>query len=708
MPLVSVAGAHLAFGHVALLDGVDFAIEAGERVALIGRNGTGKSSLLRAIAGVSQLDDGEIVREAGLSSAWVPQEPSFEAGHSVFEAVAGGLAENLAQLAEYQRLTAALAHDHEGAAGAKTSDAVSSDTGRAPVGPADLVPDQEQILARLSELQSALDASGAWALSHRIERVLSRLALSGDLQVDDLSGGTRKRVALVRALVAEPQLLLLDEPTNHLDIESIGWLEELLLGYPGAVIVITHDRRFLDRVATRVVELDRGKLRSYPGNFEAWQRRKADELAQEAVLDAKFDKFLAQEEVWIRKGVQARRTRDEGRVRRLEALRRERAARRDRLGQVSLALDSGERSGKLVAELTGVSKAWDARTVVRDFDTIIQRGDRVGLIGPNGAGKTTLLRLILGELPPDSGNVRLGTGLQLAYFDQLRERLDDEATLAETISPGSEWVEIEGKRLHVTGYLGRFLFAPERARSPVKSLSGGERNRLLLARLFARPANLLVLDEPTNDLDIDTLELLEELLAEYPGTLLLVSHDRAFLDNVVTQSIVWVGEGQWREYAGGWSDVEAARGREASDALAAKRAASAGASAGSGAGASARAGASHKEATSTSGADRGATEGKQAESSASETGGLASVPRPAAAATRQAKLSYREQRELESLPERIEVLEAEQKALEAQLADPTSYQGGGEAVRGLRERFEAIETELLEALERWEALEARR
>jgi ATP-binding cassette subfamily F protein uup len=585
----------------------------------------------------------------------VPQEPAFEPGHSIYEAVAGGLAADAAKLAEYQRLSA-LAHD------------------------------DDTVLTRMSALQAELDAADAWALSHRIDRVLSRLALDGAPPVDALSGGVRKRVALARALVAEPDLLLLDEPTNHLDIASIAWLEDLLLAHPGAVVVITHDRRFLDRIATRVVELDRGKLRSYPGNYSAWQQRKADELAQEAVIDAKFDKFLAQEEVWIRKGVQARRTRDEGRVRRLEALRRERAARRDRLGQVTLALDSGERSGKLVAELAGVSKAWDGRTVVRGFSTIIQRGDRVGLIGPNGSGKTTLLKLILGEIAPDSGAVRRGTNLQLAYFDQLRERLDDEATLADTISPGSEWVEIEGKRLHVTGYLGRFLFAPERARSPVKSLSGGERNRLLLARLFARPANLLVLDEPTNDLDIETLELLEELLADYPGTLLIVSHDRAFLDNVVTQSIVSLGDGRWREYAGGWADVEAARGREAADAAQAAAQAAASATRATGA------------ARATGGPDGGGDGPTGAGASAAAAQGPA----------RPAKLSYREQRELESLPGRIEALEAEQKALEAQLADPASYQQGGDAVRAMRERFEAIEAELLEALERWEALEARR
>ncbi len=656
MPVVTVAGAHLAFGHVALLDGVDLSIDSGERVALIGRNGSGKSSLLRAIAGVSQLDEGEIVRQAGMSIAWVPQEPSFEPGHSVFDAVAGGLAEDAAQLAEYQRLTASIAGAHE------AHEARRGEQG----GRASAAPNHIQALERLGELQAALDASGAWALSHRIDGVLDRLVLDGAQPIDALSGGMRKRVALARALVAEPDLLLLDEPTNHLDIESIAWLEDLLASRQGAVLVVSHDRRFLDRIATRIIELDRGRLRSYPGNFAAWQARKADELAQEVVIDAKFDRMLAQEEIWIRKGVQARRARDEGRVRRLEALRRERAARRNRLGQVSLALDSSERSGRLVAELSGVSKTWGSNTVVRDFDTIIQRGDRVGFIGPNGSGKTTLLKLILGDIDPDAGMVRRGTGLQIAYFDQLRERLDDDAMLADTISPGSEWIEIEGRRLHVTGYLGRFLFPPERARSLVKSLSGGERNRLLLARLFARPANLLVLDEPTNDLDIETLELLEELLTEYPGTLLLVSHDRTFLDNVVTQTIVSMGNGRWREYAGGWTDLEAARAHEA------------------------------KLAQATG----------QASTSAASAGSAAKTRRSAAEPA--VKLNYREQRELETLPARIEALETEQKTLEAQMADPASYQPGGDATRSLRERFDAIEAELLEALERWETLESRR
>ncbi len=664
MPLVTISSAHLAFGHVALLDGVDFSIEPGERVALIGRNGTGKSSLLRAIAGEQALDDGAVVRQAGVRVAYVPQEPGFEPGHGVFEAVAAGLAGDARLVAEYESLAAAIAHG-------------------------DAAPER---LARLSELQHALEASGSWALAHRIERVLDRLSLDGELRVDTLSGGTRKRVALARALVAEPDLLLLDEPTNHLDIESIAWLEELLIGHRGAVLFVTHDRRFLDRVATRVVELDRGQLRSYPGSFSAWQQRKAEELEHEATVQAKFDKVLAQEEVWIRKGVEARRTRNEGRVRRLEELRRQRAARRERQGRVDLALDAGERSGKLVAELIDVDKAWDGRTVVRGLSAIVQRGDRVGLIGPNGAGKTTLLQLILGRVAPDAGTVRIGTNLQVAYFDQLREQLDEEATLADTISPGSDWVEIAGRRTHVMSYLERFLFSPQRARSPVRTLSGGERNRLLLARLFARPANLLVLDEPTNDLDIDTLELLEELLAEYPGTILLVSHDRAFLDNVVTQTIASLGDGRWREYAGGYADYELARSREADDA--AKGAPGPGG------------GAARREAA---GAQGAATAGR---ASGVDATGTDRAPAPAAAAAparpARTKRSYKEQRELDALPGRIEALEAEQAALNAELADPGTYgRVGADRFRAMHERVSAIEGELLECLERWEALEGR-
>jgi ATP-binding cassette subfamily F protein uup len=655
MPLVSLQDVHLACGHVALLDGADFSIDAGERIALIGRNGTGKSSLLRGIAGELAFDDGQVVRQGGVSIAFVPQEPALDPAHSIFEAVAAGLAGQAAAIAEYEALASALAREP--------------------------LPQPGQ-LERLAALQAQLDADGGWASAHRIESVLSRLSLDGTEPVATLSGGKRKRVALARALVADPDLLLLDEPTNHLDIESIAWLEELLRGLRGALVVVTHDRRFLDRVATRIVELDRGRLRSYPGSFGQYQARKAGELAGEAALDAKFDKLLAQEEAWIRKGVEARRTRNEGRVRRLEALRRQRAERRERLGRVGLAVDAGERSGKLVVELRGVGKAWGERIVVRDFDAIVQRGDRVGLVGPNGCGKTTLLRLMLGEIAPDRGSVRLGTQLQVAYFDQLREQLDDAATLVQTISPGSDWIEVGGRRTHVMSYLERFLFAPERARSPVGSLSGGERNRLLLARLFARPANLLVLDEPTNDLDIDTLELLEDLLADYPGTVLIVSHDRAFLDNVVTQTIAALSDGVWREYAGGYADYEAARAREAAAAPAG----------------TAPAPAAVPSATAPSSTAPSAEAGR--------TG-----PRAGEAATgpaQRAKLSYREQRELEALPALVESLEAEQKLLGERLADPSAWRGDPGEARAMNERFAAIEVELIAALERWESLEARR
>jgi ATP-binding cassette subfamily F protein uup len=476
-----------------------------------------------------------------------------------------------------------------------------------------------------------------------------------------LSGGMQKRVALAVALVSAPDVLLLDEPTNHLDFTSIKWLEGLLRDFRGPVLFITHDRSFLDNVATRIIELDRGKLLSFPGNFSKYQERKRELLANEEVENAKFDKFLAQEEVWIRKGVQARRTRDEGRVRRLEALRLQRAARRDQQGQVRLDIGAGERSGKIVADLENVSKAYGDKVIIRDFSTTIMRGDKVGLIGPNGAGKTTLLKIVLGEESADSGKVRLGTKLNVAYFDQMRAQLNEEASLADTISPGSDWVEVNGQKKHVMSYLGDFLFAPERARSPVKSLSGGERNRLLLARLFAKPANCLVLDEPTNDLDIDTLELLEELLEDYSGTVFLVSHDRTFLDNVVTQVIVSEGQGLWREYVGGYSDWERVRS-EAPATPAAKP-----------------------------------VQPKPAEP----------APAQQAASSKKAKLSYKEQRELEELPQLIASLEDEQSAINAQLNSPDFYKTNPADARRMTERYAEIEEQLLETLERWEQIEAR-
>ncbi len=631
MAVISLNDAQLAFGHVALLDHAEFSLESGERVGLIGRNGTGKSSLLKIIAGLAKLDDGMLVLQQGLRIAYVEQEPRFDDGSSVFDAVASGVADIRALLDEYDRLTAAL-----GAA------------------------DDAALMERMHAVQAKLDVSDGWSLSNRVQTTLQRLNLDGQRQVSTLSGGMKKRVALARALVVSPDVLILDEPTNHLDFSSIAWLEELLREFRGSLLFITHDRSFLDNIATRIVELDRGHLLSFPGNFSAYQTRKADQLAVEEIENAKFDKFLAQEEVWIRKGVEARRTRNEGRVRRLEALRVERARRRDQQGQVKMELSTGERSGKIVAELVDICKSYDGRPIVKDVSATIMRGDKVGLIGVNGAGKTTLLRLILGEEAPDAGSVKQGSKLQVAYFDQMREQLNDEATLADTISPGSEWVEVNGQRKHVMTYLGDFLFAPERARSPVKSLSGGERNRLLLARLFAKPANVLVLDEPTNDLDIDTLELLEQLLEDYTGTVFLVSHDRTFLDNVVTQVIVAEGGGAWREYVGGYTDWERVR---KPDPVATPR------------------------------------DAKKPEAKA--------VPAAAAPAAKPKKLSFKEQRELDELPQKIAALEAEQADLSARLADPDLYRKEPGEVQKLNQRFAEIDTLLMEALERWEAIEAR-
>lgn len=530
MAVISLSNAQLAFGHVPLLDHAEFSLETTERVGLIGRNGTGKSSLLKIIAGRSKLDDGLFVMQQGIKIAYVEQEPHFPPEMSVFDAVASGMGDMQGLLAEYDALTGQFGGDNDDA-----------------------------LMERMHEIQLKLDAADAWNLTNKVEATLDRLNLVKDALMGTLSGGMQKRVALACALVSVPDVLLLDEPTNHLDFTSIMWLEGLLRDFKGSVLFITHDRSFLDNVATRIIELDRGRLLSFPGNFSAYQVRKAEQLEIEEVENAKFDKFLAQEEVWIRKGVQARRTRDEGRVRRLEALRLVRSARREQQGQVKLDVSSGDRSGKIVAELENINKSYGDKVIVRDFSATLLRGDKIGLIGLNGAGKTTLLKMILGEEEPDSGTVKQGTKLQIAYFDQMRAQLNEEASLADTIAPGSDWVEINGQRKHVMTYLNDFLFAPERARSPVKSLSGGERNRLLLARLFAKPANVLVLDEPTNDLDIDTLELLEELLEDYKGTVFLVSHDRTFLDNVVTEVIVAEGNGLWREYIGGYSDWERVR-----------------------------------------------------------------------------------------------------------------------------------------------------
>ncbi len=631
MPYLKLAGAHLAYGHVALLDAADLQIDPFERVALIGRNGTGKSSLLAILAGAGRLDDGEVWRQPGIRVGYVPQEPPFDPDQTVFAAVVAGMGEVSSLLADYHEVSHGL-----GEPGA----------------------DHDALLARMQAIQQRLEALGAWSCETRAEQAISRFALDAEAKVSTLSGGQKKRLALAQALAMAPEVLLLDEPTNHLDIGAIEWLEELLLGTKITLVFITHDRRFLDRLATRIVELDRGRLTSFPGSFKAYQERKEYMLNEEALASARADKLLKEEEVWIRKGVEARRTRAVFRVQRLDRLRAGRAARRERLGQVRMQIDAGDKSGQLVAELEHVTKRFGEKVVVRNFSTRIQRGDKIGVIGANGSGKTTLLRLILGELSPDEGRVRRGTKLEIAYFDQFRAQLDPEATLADVISPGSDYVEVGGSRKHVIGYLEDFLFAPERARSPVKSLSGGERNRLLLARLFAKPANALVLDEPTNDLDIDTLELLEQLLQDYAGTVFLVSHDRVFLDNVVTQTIAAEGEGAWREYAGGYSDWANWQAQRTQEKAAAAQPAPA-------------------------------------------------ASKPKAERPSSNRLTWKEQRELEALPDRIAALEAEQKALTARLEDPSLYQAQPAEAKRCATRLESIDGELLALLERWEALEAR-
>jgi len=636
MPHITLDNASLAFGHHPLLSQASFQLDAGERVGLIGRNGAGKSSLLKVIAGTAKLDDGIVWRAPNVRIVYVPQEPELNTAHTIFEAVAEGLAALQQILIDYHQVT----HDM----GLPNADV-------------------EALMTKMQALQHDLDAQNGWAAQTRVETVLSRLKLDADALVSTLSGGWRKRVALGRALVAEPEVLLLDEPTNHLDLEAIEWLEDLLLGFNGSVLFITHDRRFLDKLATRITELDRGNLTDFVGNFSAYQVKKEELLAVEETHAAKFDKFLAQEEVWIRQGIKARRTRNEGRVRRLEALRLDRAARRERQGNVKLNLDAGERSGKLVAELDKVFKSYGDKTLIKGFSTRILRGDKIGLLGPNGIGKSTLLKLILGEIEPDSGTVERGTKISVAYFDQMREQLNEDASLADTISPGSDFVEIGNERKHVISYLEDFLFPPQRARSPVKSLSGGERNRLLLARLFARPANVLVLDEPTNDLDIDTLELLESLLQDYTGTLFLVSHDRAFLENTVTQVIAFEGNGVLTEFGGGYDDWQRFQLQRETEKIASAKAAT--------------------------------TKPSNANSKQTATTNPAQ------------KLSFKEQKELEALPVEIESLEAELASIHLTLGDASIYKDKPEQVKQLQAQLATIEFAIESKMARWDALESR-
>ncbi len=633
MPYITLDKAALAYGHVPLLDHVNFQLDEGERVGMIGRNGGGKSSMLKVLAGQAVLDDGLVWRAPGVRICYVSQEPELNVEATVFDEVARGLGELQQIITDYHHLSHQLAEPDA---------------------------DYESLLEAMQPLQTKLEAQNGWAVQARIETAIQRLELNADSRVGDLSGGVRKRVALAQALVAEPDVLILDEPTNHLDFSSIEWLEGLLNNFRGSVLFVTHDRYFLDNVATRIVELDRGNLASFPGNFAAYLRFKEQMLQDETVLNAKFDKVLAQEEVWIRQGIKARGVRNEGRVRRLEQLRRERSARRERVGKVEMSLEAGDRSGKLVAELSHISKSFGDRQIIKDFSCRIQRGDKIGLLGPNGSGKSTLLKIILGELAPDSGKVHLGTKLAVAYFDQLRAQLNEEATLADTISQGADFIEIGGVRKHIISYLGDFLFAPERARSPVKSLSGGERNRLLLARLFSRPANVLVLDEPTNDLDIETMELLEDLLAEYDGTLFLVSHDRAFLDNVVTQVIAFEGDGKLMEYVGGYEDWVRVKKQQAVQRLPV----------------------------------------------------IVAIPAKLSPQTEVqskpvTKLSFKEARELEQIPQRIASLEQEQEELAATLGAGNLYRDNPAHAKQLQERTAIIEDELLQLMARWEELESR-
>ncbi|MCK4950402.1 MAG: ATP-binding cassette domain-containing protein [Gammaproteobacteria bacterium] len=626
MALLTLTNISLAYGHHPLLVNVDFQINAGERVCLVGRNGTGKSTLFKVIYDAAEPDDGEVWRRDTLRISHLLQEVPADNKHTIYETVALGLGETGQLLTDYHN-----ALHHTG-----TENDVSLDT--------------------LSDLQHRIEVIDGWNINQKIETILNRLSLPQDKMLADCSGGLRRRVMLAQALVSEPDLLLLDEPTNHMDISAITWLEDYLMSYQGALIFITHDRTFLQHLATRIIELDRGVLTSFSGDYNYYLTKKEELLEQEERANAKFDKKLAEHEAWIRKGIKARRTRNEGKVRRLESMRALQGQRISKQGKVSLNLDEGDQSGKRVVDLRNISFSYDEQCLIKDFSTRIMRSDHIGIIGANGSGKSTLLKIILGELNPESGDVIMGTRLEIAYFDQQRAILDADKTVRENISGGSEYVNVRGKSVHVVGYLKKFLFPPERIDSPVKILSGGERNRLLLARLFTKPANMLVLDEPTNDLDIDTLELLEDLLEEYEGTLLLVSHDRAFLDNVVTSTIVFEGNGIVKEYVGGYEDM--LRQQNSSD----------------------QANESEKQNTS-----------KRSQETIKQ---------------QKIKLSYKEKNELASLPEKIEKLEAEQQQLELKMASNEFYQQEKEKITTALSRMEQVNEELTAAYERWEHLDS--
>ncbi len=628
MALVSLQNVIVSFGGPLLLEGVDLSIDRGERVCLVGRNGTGKSTIMKLITGEVKPDGGKIVFQQGVRITLLTQEVPHTITGSVFDVVSSAFGEQGKLLAAYHHVSARLAHDHS-----------------------------EKLMAELEDVQHKFEAAGGWQMQQRVETILTRLQLPEDAEFSELSGGLKRRVLLARALAGEPDLLLLDEPTNHLDIDSIAWLEEFLFSFGGTLLFVTHDRALLQKLATRIVDLDRGRLTSWPGNYQSYLELKQAALDAEAVENAKFDKKLAAEEVWIRQGVKARRTRNEGRVRALKELRRTRSERREVTGTARMQTQEAERTGKLVIEAQGVGHSYNGNVVIRDFSTTIIRGDKVGIIGPNGSGKTTLLKILLGELKPQKGKVKHGTNLEVAYLDQHREQLDDEKTVQDNVAYGSDHVTINGNRRHVIGYLQDFLFSPARARSPVKVLSGGERNRLLLAKLFTKPSNVLVLDEPTNDLDIETLDLLEELLMDYPGTVLLVSHDRAFINNVVTSTLVIEGEGRVNEYVGGYDDWlrQSRRKIEPPDVPV-----------------------KIEERT--------------------------EAPRPQPVKPR--KLSFKEQKELDALPKRIEELDAEQQQITAIMADPAFYRESGKKTAEAKARLEAVEHELAAAYKRWDELEA--